>query len=207
MTNGLDQLALRLAPAQVAQLLGFVSLLAKWNKTYNLTAVREPEQMVTAHLLDCLAAVAPLGSPGRILDVGTGAGLPGIPLAIARPEWRVTMIDAVAKKVAFVQQAIGLLKLPNARVEHGRVESYKSDGPFDVVISRAFAELNDFSHAALDQAAPQGTLVAMKGVYPHDELGRLPANVVVDRVVPLRIPGTDAQRHLVFLRAAAKLES
>ena len=182
------------------KMLSYVALLDKWNKVYNLTAVREPERMIGMHILDSLSVLPFLSNAKRILDVGTGGGLPGIPLAIAKPALQVTMLDAIAKKTAFVRQAIGELGLENAHVITGRVESTQLTEKFDHVISRAFAELKDFVDAAGHLCEDGGTLLAMKGIYPHEELGRVPAGFLVAEVIALKVPGVDAERHLVIIK-------
>ncbi len=202
---GAAELGLDLAAAQYEQLLGYLALIQKWNKVYNLTAVRAPQDMLTHHLLDSLTAVAPLlrhtrGQPARVLDVGSGGGLPGIVLAICRPELEVSCVDTVAKKAAFIQQVAASLGLPHLRGLHARVESL--GGPFDVVCCRAFAALPDFvawSRAAL---APQGVWMAMKGRHPQPEIAALPADVEVFHVEPLSVPGLAAERCMVWLRPA-----
>ncbi len=202
---GAAELGLDLAAAQYEQLLGYLALIQKWNKVYNLTAVRAPQDMLTHHLLDSLTAVAPLlrhtrGQPARVLDVGSGGGLPGIVLAICRPELEVSCVDTVAKKAAFIQQVAASLGLPHLRGVHARVESL--GGPFDVVCCRAFAALPDFvawSRAAL---APQGVWMAMKGRHPQPEIAALPADVEVFHVEPLSVPGLAAERCMVWLRPA-----
>lgn len=198
----------------------YVDLIQKWNKVYNLTAVRDPAEMLTHHLLDSLAVVAPLrrhtqNQPARLLDVGSGAGLPGTVLAIVCPELAVTCVDTVAKKAAFIQQAAVTLKLPNLRGVHARVEELKAE-PFDIVTSRAFSSLIDLvtltrfhvKQAAPDVAAGQaaegaGAWMAMKGKHPADELAALPKDVDVFHVEPLDVPGLGAERCLVWMRPGA----
>lgn len=200
---GLADLGLSLADAQVQQLLDYLALIQKWTRVYNLTAVRDPQEMLTHHLLDSLAAVAPLrrqtgGRPIRLLDVGSGAGLPGAVIAICYPQVDVSCVDTVAKKAAFIQQVAASLKLPNLRGVHARVESLA--GPFDVISSRAFASLTDFvswSGAALGQG---GVWLAMKGKHPTDEIAALPPEVGVFHVEQLSVPGLDAERCIVWLR-------
>jgi 16S rRNA (guanine527-N7)-methyltransferase len=187
--------------AASAKLAAYLQLLAKWNRTFNLTAIREPERMVTHHVLDALAVLPHLPARGglRLLDVGSGAGVPGIPLAIARPDWSVVMLDSNTKKTTFIQQAIIELGLTNATAVTARVEDYAPATPFDVVISRAFADLATFVAGSARHLAPQGVLAAMKGAYPQDEIGALPADVHVEASHRLAVPGLDAERHLVLI--------
>lgn len=205
LAAGIDALGVSLPPEATGQLLRYVELLAKWSVVYNLTAIREPERMVTHHLLDSLAALPTLdalagAAPARILDIGSGAGLPGVPIAVARPRWQVTMAEPVQKKVAFIAQAVAEIGLRNATPSLGRVEDLRSPQPFDLVISRAFSDLASFAEAALPHLAPSGRIVAMKGVHPDEELRELPATVNVERSVALRVPGVDAARHLIVLQ-------
>lgn len=197
--QGLEALALPLPAAAQEKLLAYIELLAKWNKTYNLTAIREPEKMLRHHLLDSLA-VLPHLPPGSLADVGSGGGLPGIPLAIADPERRVTLNDANQKKSAFLQQAVIELKLPNADVHMGRVEDWSPAQRFACVITRGFAELAEFIAACRHLLAPGGVLAAMKGVFPHDELARVTAGAECRDVRRLEVPKLDAERHLVLCR-------
>lgn len=204
---GLNQLGLALSDAQVDQLLAYQDLIAKWNKVYNLTAVRNPQEMLTHHLLDSLAAIPPLlrqtgGQPIRLLDVGSGGGLPGVVVAITCPHIDVHCVDTVLKKATFIQQVAASLKLHNLRGIHARVESLKAEqgGGYDVVCSRAFASLVDFttwSRAALN---PGAVWMAMKGKHPADELSALPASVSVFHVEQLVVPGLEAERCIVWLR-------
>lgn len=186
------------------QLARYVDLLVKWNRTYNLTAIREPERIVTHHVLDSLAVLPHL--PQReslsLLDVGSGAGLPGVPLAIARPRWRVALLDSNHKKGAFLTQATIELALANATAVIERVETYTAPARFDVVISRAFADLPAFVESAMHHVAPGGRLVAMKGVHPHDELADLPPIVRVVATPSIDVPGVDAERHVIVLAHA-----
>ena len=206
LDRGLDGLGLPLPPAARRQLLHYVALLARWNRTYNLTAIREPERMVTHHLLDSLAVVPTLDRVAArratcsVLDVGSGGGLPGIPIAVARPEWRVTMVDPVQKKGAFLVQAIAELGLGNAQAATVRVEELSTTAPFDVVISRAFADLAAFAQGALRHVARDGRLVAMKGVHPDAELAELPPGVEVVETLALAVPFVEGARHLVVMR-------
>lgn len=200
---GLATLGLALGDNQVDRLLDYLALVQKWNRVYNLTAVRDPQEMLTHHLLDSLAVVGPLrrqagGQALRVLDVGSGAGLPGVVLAICCPQFQIDCVDTVAKKAAFIQQAAVTLKLPHLRGLHNRVE--KLAGPYDVVCSRAFASLADFVTWSGGALAEQGVWMAMKGKHPADEIAALPPGVAVFHVEPLEVPGLDAQRCLVWLR-------
>ncbi len=207
---GVQSLGLVLDDAQLAKLLDFMGLLQKWNKVYNLTAVRNPEEMLTHHLLDSLAAVAPLrrhlagqgGAAGmRLLDVGSGGGLPGVVFAICCPGLDVSCVDTVAKKAAFIQQAAVTLGLSNLHGIHARVEALA--GPFDVVSCRAFASLADFTAWSRQLLAPQSVWLAMKGRHPQDEIAALPAGVQVFHVEQLVVPGLDAERCIVWMRPCA----
>ena len=210
LAAGLQALGLALSEVQVTQLLDYVALLQKWNKVYNLTAVRDPAEVLTHHLLDSLATIGPLrrqteDEPVRLLDVGSGGGLPGVVIAIACPQIDVSCVDTVGKKVAFIQQVAATLKLPNLRGVHARVESLKAEqgGGFDVVCSRAFASLPDFtawSRAALKSGA---VWMAMKGKHPVEELTALPNDVTVFHVEPLQVPGLDAERCIIWMRLSA----
>jgi len=199
LRQGLDALALPLPAIAQEKLLAYIELLAKWNKTYNLTAIREPEKMLSHHLLDSLAVLPHLPA-GSLADVGSGGGLPGIPLAIADPGRRVTLNDANQKKSAFLQQAVIELKLPNAEVHVGRVQAWNPAQRFACVITRGFAELADFISACRHLIAPGGVLAAMKGVFPRDELARVPAGAGCRDVRRLQVPLLDAERHLVLCR-------
>ena len=204
LEQGMRELALDITASQRGQLLDYVELLGKWNRTYNLTAVREPLAMVTHHLLDSLAVLPHLPVPGEsaaLADVGSGAGLPGIPLAVARPEWQITLVEASQKKVAFLRQACIALALANVSVHEGRVEAWRPPRLFAVVISRAFADLAKFVSACAHLVAPGGVLAAMKGTYPRDELWRAPAGWDCARVVRLASPHLHAERHLVLCHA------
>jgi 16S rRNA (guanine527-N7)-methyltransferase len=199
LTEGIDQLGLTLDAAQQEKLLAYVALLAKWNKTYNLTAVREPERMIGLHILDSLSLLPFLTNTKSLLDVGCGGGLPGICVAIGMPSLEVVMLDSLQKKTTFVRQAIGELGLTNASVECQRVENFQPTRNFDVVTSRAFAELAEFVKGASHLVASGGRMLAMKGVHPHDEIARLPGDVRVADVVTLDVPHIEGQRHLVIL--------
>jgi 16S rRNA (guanine527-N7)-methyltransferase len=199
LDDGLGALGLGLSKAQKTQMLSYVELLEKWNRTFNLTAIRDKRQMVAVHLLDSLAILPHIAPTARLADVGSGAGLPGIPLAIALPGAQVTMIDSVAKKTAFVQQAIGELALKNAQAHGGRAEHLKPGTPYDIVVSRAFAELRDFAECSRHLLSKNGRLLAMKGLYPHDEIARLPQDIAVVETLRLNVPGIAAERHLIIL--------
>lgn len=200
LESGLSALDLELSQAACDRLLAYLALLHKWNRAYNLTAVRDPLQMIGLHLLDSLAVLPHVRGP-RVLDVGTGAGLPGIPLAVARPDWALTLLDSNGKKTRFVTQAAIELGLNNLTVVHSRVEEYVSERGFDTVVSRAFASLGEMLEATRHLLAPQGRLLAMKGAYPTAELAALPQGVVVEAVERLAVPGVDAARHVVLLTA------
>jgi 16S rRNA (guanine527-N7)-methyltransferase len=204
-------LGLNLDAAQQGALLEYLALIQKWTKVYNLTAVRNPDEMLTHHLLDSLAVIAPLqkqlaalkeqgvvGDKPRLLDVGSGAGLPGIVIAICCPHITVHCVDTVAKKAAFIQQVAVTLKLPNLRGIHARVESLTE--PYDVVSSRAFASLVDFTTWSEKALAEQGVWMGMKGKHPADEMAALPASVEVFHVEQLVVPGLDAERCIVWMR-------
>ena len=204
---GLRTLQLALSEPQIDQLLAYQALSAKWTQVYNLTAVRDPAEMMTHHLLDSLAAIAPLRrhlqasglqDASRLLDVGSGAGLPGVVIAICCPEVAVTCVDTVAKKAAFIKQAALALKLPNLTGLHARVESIRE--PFDVICSRAFASLVDFTQWSAGALAPQGVWMALKGKHPADELALLPPDVQVFHVEQLQVPGLHAERCILWLR-------
>lgn len=212
---GAAELGLALQPAQVQQLLDFLALLHKWNRVYNLTALRAPQDMLTHHLLDSLAAVPPLlrylqsmqereqeqGRALQLLDVGSGGGLPGVVFAICCPQLQVHCVDTVAKKAAFIQQAAAALQLSNLHGLHARVENL--DGPFDVVSCRAFAALADFTAWSRQALAPHGVWLAMKGRHPQDEIDALPGDVQVFHVEQLTVPGLQAERCIVWLRPVA----
>ena len=195
-------MGLEISPAAVAKLAAYLELVEKWNRVHNLTAVREPSQMVTLHVMDSLSVLPHIAQAATLLDVGTGAGLPGIPLAIARPTMRVTLLDSSHKKCAFLQQAKTELALGNVEVVCDRVENWKPPQRFDVVVSRAFSDLADFVEQAKHLVAPGGRLMAMKGVYPFEEITRLPATHRVAQVIELRVPRLDASRHVVLVEAA-----
>ena len=207
LRQGLEGLNLVLDDAQVGHLLDYLGLIQKWTKVYNLTAVRDPQEMLTHHLLDSLAAIAPLRRqlvgvplPARLLDVGSGAGLPGIVIAICCPNMVVHCVDTVGKKAAFIQQVAASLKLPNLRGVHARVESLTDQ--YDVVSSRAFASLADFTSWSVGALAEQGVWMAMKGKHPGDEIAALPVGVKVFHVEQLMVPGLDAERCIVWMRTS-----
>ena len=199
------QLGMALPNDAADGLLRYLDLLQRWNATYNLTAVRDPAEMLTQHLADCLAVIGPMrqalgtAAAPRILDVGSGGGLPGVVVAALCPAWQVVCVDTVGKKAAFIQQVALELRLPNLRAEHARVEKLAA-GRFDVVTSRAFASLADFVRLTRHHLAEQGVWMAMKGKRPDDELRELPANVDVFHVEQLAVPGLQAERCLVWMR-------
>jgi 16S rRNA (guanine527-N7)-methyltransferase len=200
LNESLTEMKLAIGDAEQVRLLAYLALLGKWNKTYNLTAIHDPERMLTHHLLDSLA-VLPHIAGGPLLDVGSGAGLPGIPLAIVRPELQVTLIDASHKKCAFMQQAAIDLKLDNVKVIHGRVEDMDTASGFPQIISRAFSELNEFVRVTSALLVPGGEWLAMKGVYPNEEISLL-KGARLKRDIRLHIPGLEAERHLIILEPA-----
>jgi 16S rRNA (guanine527-N7)-methyltransferase len=202
---GAAAMGVALSDLQGEQLLAYGTLMLKWNKVYNLTALRDPGSVLTHHLLDSLAAVAPLqrewAGKGKLLDVGSGGGLPGVVIAIMRPDLEVSCLDAVAKKAAFVQQVAAELELSNLRGLHARVESLV--GNYEVISSRAFASLPDFFNGSMNLLAPGGVWLAMKGKVPTDELAVLPKGVAVFHVEQLTVPGLDAERCIVWARKEA----
>jgi 16S rRNA (guanine527-N7)-methyltransferase len=198
LERGLAALGLKVRAEELARFERYLDLLEKWNRVYNLTAIRSRERMVTHHLLDSLAVLPHVKGP-RVLDVGSGAGLPGIPLAIANAELRVTLLDSNHKKTAFLHQAVVELGLKNAAVEAERVESWRTSALFETIVSRAFSELGEFVTASGRLLAPGGILAAMKGVYPGEEVERMPGRFQVVNVVKLAVPELDAERHLVIV--------
>ncbi|KKW67527.1 16S rRNA methyltransferase [Lampropedia cohaerens] len=208
LQRGCEALGLVLQPAQQRQLLDYLALLQKWNKVYNLTAVRDPAEMLRLHLLDCLAVVSPFtraitdrlaaGLAPKVLDVGAGGGLPGVVLAICCPQVQVHCVDAVAKKMAFVQQVAAQLPLANLHAHHARVEALQEQ--YTLIVSRAFASLADFVQLTQPLLAPGGAWMAMKGRQPEDEMAALPVGIEVFHVEPVTVPGLDAERCLVWLR-------
>lgn len=208
LVAGVHELGLQLSDVQIDQLLAYQDLIAKWNKVYNLTSVREPAEMLTHHLLDSLAAIPPLlrqteGRSVRLLDVGSGGGLPGVVVAITCPHIEVHCVDTVLKKATFIQQVAASLRLSNLRGIHARVESLRAEegGGYDVVCSRAFASLVDFTTWSRSALKPDGVWMALKGKHPADELAALPASVAVFHVEQLQVPGLGAERCVVWLRA------
>lgn len=194
--------ALALDPALAEPLLAYLALLDRWNRTYNLTAVRDPRKMVALHLLDSLALHAHLGGVGTLADLGAGAGLPGIPLAIANPDLRVTLVESNGKKARFLREAVRTLGLAQARVLESRAEAVAMPGAFDAITARALATLSDILAVGGHLLAPHGRLLALKGVRPDDEIAALPPGWRVDAVQPLAVPGLAAERHLVVIARA-----
>ena len=199
LARGLMAMNTCVSPEQQEKLLAYLDLLYKWNRVYSLTALKEDDQAVSHHLLDSLS-ILPFVPTGNLLDVGSGGGTPGIPLAIARPELTVTLLDSNTKKAAFLRQAAIELGLNNIAVHSGRVEQYHPDTGFAAITSRAFAELADFVSLSKHLLAPGGRWLAMKGVRPEEEMAHLPDDVGVDAAYPLTVPGIDGERHLVVLR-------
>ncbi|MFC0167644.1 16S rRNA (guanine(527)-N(7))-methyltransferase RsmG [Pseudoduganella danionis] len=203
LQQGITALELNLNEAQVAKLLDYLALLNKWNSVYNLTSVRDPMQMVTLHVLDSLAAVPAFAGAQNVLDVGAGGGLPGMVLAISRPDMKVAMIDTVHKKTAFLNQVKAELELSNVTVYTKQVQQLEVKTKFDVITSRAFADLSDFVNWSGHLLQEGGQFIALKGTAPEDERERLPAPWKVQKLQPLAVPGLDAERHLVFIQAEA----
>ncbi|MTW11922.1 16S rRNA (guanine(527)-N(7))-methyltransferase RsmG [Pseudoduganella eburnea] len=199
LKNGVEKLDLGLSEAQQEKLLDYLALLNKWNKVYNLTAVRDPMEMMTLHVLDSLAAVPAFKDAQNVLDVGAGGGLPGVVLAIARPDMKVSMIDIVHKKTAFLNQVKAELELGNVTVYTKKVQELQVKTPYDVITSRAFADLSDFVNWSGHLLAEGGRFIALKGTAPAEERERLPDPWKVNELQPLQVPGLDAQRHLVFI--------
>jgi 16S rRNA (guanine527-N7)-methyltransferase len=214
LNRQLNALEVALPEELVEKVGAYITLLQKWNRTYNLTAIREPEQMLTHHVLDALSIVPTLdrvlapvlanAPEARLLDVGSGGGIPGLMLAMARPTWQVTMVDAVQKKMAFVAQAIAELRLTNAQALTGRVESLRVEAQvppmrYDLAVSRAFSDLATFIKGSRHLLAPHGVWAAMKGAVPKAEIAALPADISVRAIETLVVPGLDARRHLILL--------
>ncbi len=201
LAAGIAALNIDVAAGAQQRLLDYLALVEKWNQAYNLTAVREPAKMLTHHVLDSLA-VLPHVRGDHVLDVGSGAGLPGIPLALARPQWRVTLLDANHKKATFLRQAVIELQLANVDVVCERVETWVPPRQFDTVVSRAFSDLPEFLALAGRLCARTGVMVAMKGIYPHEELAQVPEGFCLRDVVSLHVPGLQAERHAALLQPA-----
>ena len=199
LRQGVGGMGVVLPAAAIGQLASYLELLAKWNRVYNLTAIREESKLVSHHVLDCLAVVGHLPD-GNIVDIGSGAGLPGIPIAISCPDRAVTLLDSNHKKGAFLRQAVAELGLSNSRVVTERAEAYRPAELFKTVISRAFSDLADFVKLAGHLSAADGVMIAMKGLRPDDEMARVPGPWKVSRTVRLEVPQVEASRHLVFLR-------
>ena len=199
LANGVTDLKLELTEAQQGKLLDYLALLHKWNNVYNLTAVRDPMEMMTLHVLDSLAAVPAFEGVRNVLDVGAGGGLPGMVLAISRPDMKVSMIDTVHKKTAFLTQVKAELGLANVTVYTKKVQDLQVKTPFDVITSRAFADLSDFVNWSGHLLAEGGRFIALKGTAPADERERLPEPWKVSDLKALQVPGLDAERHLVFI--------
>lgn len=205
LSDGIDALGLAATAGQTATLLDYVALLLRWNRRFNLTAVRAEKEVVDRHLLDCLAAMPSIdrwarGRSIKVCDVGSGGGLPGLVWAVMRPSWAVTCVDAVAKKAGFVQQAAGELAIGNLRAVHSRVEAFRPADPFDLVASRAFGPLGGFVRLTRHLVGPRGAWVAMKGVEPAAEIAALPSSVEVFHVEQILVPGVSASRCLVWIR-------
>lgn len=198
LEDGLYALGLEERLAGDDRLMEFITELMNWNRIYNLTSVRKPTEIVTRHILDSLSVLPQLAGR-RILDIGTGAGLPGIPLAIACPECEFVLLDSSSKKLRFIQQTLAILKLENVVLEHTRIEDYQPDVRFDTIICRAFSDLNELCQHASRLCVPGGRLLAMKGVYPMTEIECLQDKSVIDEVVSLDVPGLDAERHVVVM--------
>lgn len=207
LTRGASELSLQLSNQQITRLLDYLALLSKWNAVYNLTSVRDPMQMVSQHLLDSLAAVSAFAEARYVLDVGAGGGLPGIVLAIwaaeAQPQMQISMIDTVHKKTAFLTQVKAELNLTNVQIFTGRVEEWQAPQQFDVITSRAFAELSDFISWTAHLLAENGRYIALKGVTPEMEISALPAAWVATEVRALQVPSLQAERHLIFIEKIA----
>jgi len=202
LAAGLAELGIDMPESDKLRLIRYVGLIEKWNKVHNLTAIRAPQQMLAHHLLDSLAILPYLGAARSLIDVGSGAGLPGIPLAIALPELAVTLLDSNHKRHAFQMQCKAELVLNNTTVVHRRVEDYRSEFGFDVVISRGFSDLGEFIRAAQHLCAKGASILAMKGLYPHEEIAKLPDGARVVQVTELKVPGLDANRHLLVIQVS-----
>ncbi|KUJ83101.1 16S rRNA (guanine(527)-N(7))-methyltransferase RsmG [Microbulbifer flavimaris] len=203
LAQAAEQMSVSLSEQQQSQLLEYLALFARWNAAYNLSAVRDPAEMLERHIIDSLSVVNLCGGDTEpLLDVGSGGGLPGIPLAIMHPQRSVTLLDSNGKKTRFLFQVATQLPLPNVSVVNERLESYEPESPFAAVTSRAFASIADMVHGSEHLLAPGGRFYAMKGKFPEDELSALPKGIKVDRVHTLSVPGCDADRHLIVLSRA-----
>ena len=204
LAEGIAEMQLEVSPEQQGRLMDYLALMFKWNSVYNLTSLRDPMQMVTHHLLDSLAAVPAFVQANNVLDVGSGGGLPGIVLAIVRPDMKVSMIDTVHKKTAFLTQVKAELGLANVTVYTMKVQELEVSDKFDVITSRAFADLSDFVNWSSHLLAEGGRYIALKGVAPEDERQRLPAEWRVSGLQPLQVPRLGAERHLVFIEKVSE---
>jgi len=196
LQEGVGRMKLQITPPVQSRLLAYVSLLVKWNQVFNLTAIHDPQQMVIRHLLDSLSLVPYIRGP-RLVDVGSGAGLPGIPLALVFPEHEVVLLDSQAKKIRFITQVVADLGIPNILIAHTRVEDYHPQQMFDTVISRAFATLMEFAGATQHLCRGGGYMLAMKGKFPQNELDEIHKTGRKIDVIPVQVPGLDAQRHII----------
>lgn len=203
LTDGAASLGLELSESKLNKLIEYLALLTKWNAVYNLTAVRDPSHMVVQHLLDSLAVVHAFTGSHNVLDVGSGGGLPGIVLAIVQSDTQISMIDIVHKKTAFLTQVKAELGLTNVIVHTGRVEHLQVTKKFDIITSRAFAELADFINVSSHLLDKHGKFIAMKGIFPKEEIARLPPGWQISEVSPIKVPEMDAERHLVIIQAKA----
>jgi 16S rRNA (guanine527-N7)-methyltransferase len=202
LAQGVTELRLDIPEETQRKLLDYLALIQKWNRVYNLTAVRDGQKMASHHLLDCLAVI-PHVRAHRLVDVGSGAGLPGIPLALALPQVQLTLLDSNHKKATFLRQAVIELGLNNVEVECARAESWQPPQLFEMVVSRAFSDLPQFLDAAGHLCAADGVIAAMKGVYPDEEIAQLPGGFELRGVIPLAVPGLEAERHLVLVQRRA----
>lgn len=200
LKNGVQELQLDISDEQIAKMIAYLALLSKWNSVYNLTSIRDPKEMVKQHLLDSLSAAPAFKDAKNVLDVGAGGGLPGMMLAIAYPDIKISMVDTVSKKTAFLTQAKTELGLKNVTVHTGRVEALQVKDKFDVITSRAFSELCNFINWSGHLLADGGQFIAMKGVAPNQEIERLPDSWQVEKMQALAVPGLQAERHLVFIK-------